>query len=118
VEKNNLRDAKLAYGVRPLDAANAATLTRSYTLDHGFEVILTDTFARGDSDKQREDSLKVMYDKADEIFKNLVNHKINLASVVLDIQDPSLSEPEFLDDSKFVILRMQYVVKYRSNLNL
>lgn len=118
VEKNSLRGAKLAWGVRPLEASPAATVVRVYTLDHVFEIILTDTFARGDNDSQREEALNTMYNKADEIFKNLVNHKINLPSLVLNIEEPSLAEPEFLDDHKFVILRMQYVIKYRSNLNL
>jgi hypothetical protein len=118
VEKNNLRGARMAYGVRPVDASSAATLTRSYTLDHVFEIILTDTFARGDSDAQRETSLNTMYDKADEIFKSLVNHKINLPSTVLNVEEPSIAEPEFLDDNKLIVLRMQYVVKWRSDLNL
>lgn len=118
VEKNGLRGAFKAYGVRPLFASTAETVTRVYTLDHQFEVILTDTFARGDNDSQREAALNVMYDKSDEIFKELVNHKINLSNFVLNIFDPTISEPEFLDDNKFVVLRMQYFVKYRSALNL
>jgi hypothetical protein len=118
LEKNTVRGARLAYGVRPLAADTAESVTRVYTLDHVFEVILTDTFARGDNDSQRETALNTMYDKSDEIFKELVNHKINLASFVLNIFNPSLSDPEFLDDNKMIVLRMQYIVKYRSDLNL
>lgn len=118
IEKNGLRNARLAYGVRPLGAGTAETLVRAYTLDHQFEIILSDTFARGDNDEQREAALNAMYDKSDEIFKELVNHKINLSSFVLNIFEPSMSEPEFLDDNKFIVLRMQYLVKYRSDLNL
>jgi hypothetical protein len=80
--------------------------------------MLTDTIARDDSDAQRETVLNTMYNKAHEIFKDLVNQKINLASFVMNVSQPSLSEPEFIDDNKIVILRMQFVVKYRSNLNL
>lgn len=118
LSKSDLRRARLGYGVRPLDATPAETVVRAYTLDHGFEIILTDTIARDDSDAQRETVLNTMYDKADEIFKDLVNQKINLATFVMNVSQPSLSEPEFIDENKLVILRMQFIVKYRSALNL
>ena len=117
VSKNNLRRAEKAYGVRPLSALPTEGVTKVYTLDHDFEVILSDTFARGDSDSQRETALNTMYDKADEIFKALIATKINLAATVLHVFGPTLSEPEFFDDNKMVILRMQYTVKYRSTLD-
>jgi len=116
VGKNNVRNAALAYGVRPLAAIPAETINKVYTLDHDFELVLTDTIARAVSDDERRTALNTMYDKADEIFKAMVNTKINLASTVLLVSSPSLSEPEFLDDHKFVILRMQFTVKYRSAL--
>jgi hypothetical protein len=118
VELNGLRGAYKAYGVRPLAASSNETICRNYTLDHQFEVILTDTFARADNDSQIETSIGTMYNKADEIFKELVNQKIGLSSFVLNVFDPSISEPELLGDQKFVILRMQYTIKYRSALNL
>lgn len=116
VEKNNYRGAYLGYGVRPLEANTADGVVGAYTLDHGFELILTSNVARTDSDAEREDVLEVLYNKADEIFKALVNSKLGLASFVLNVFDPSISEPEFYDDSKFVVLRMQFIIKYRSNL--
>lgn len=116
VEKNNLRSMEKAYGVRPVDAATAESVTKAFTLDHSFEIILTDSVARTDTDVQRTDAIKVMYDKGDEIFKDFINTKIALPLVVLDVRAPSISEPEFVDDNKMVILRFQTVVKYRSNL--
>jgi len=118
IEKNNLREARLAYGVHPLDAASADTVTCYYTLDHSFEIILTDTFARGDSDAQRETALNTMYNKADEIFKDMVSRKVNLPTLVLNVFEPGLGNPEFLDDNKFIVLRMGYSIKYRSRLDL
>jgi hypothetical protein len=117
VEKNDLRGAKLAYGVRALSAASFGSITRVYALDHDFELILTDTVARPVNDDERRTVLNTMYDKSDSFFKALVNTKLNLASTVLQVYEPSLLEPEFLDDSKFVILRMRFKVQYRSNLN-
>lgn len=116
VERNDIRSAEKGYSVRPLSATPAESVTRVYTLDHGFEFILTDTIGRSDDDSQRTDALNTMYDKADEYFKQIINTKINLPSVVLLVSSPSISEPEFVLDNKLVILRMQYTVKYRSAL--
>lgn len=117
VAKNDIRSGRLAYGVRPLSAATSAGVTRVYTMDHVFELVMTDTAARTDSDENAEDALNVMYSKADDLFKAMVNTKISLASTVLNVFNPSISEPEFIDDQKLIVLRMQFTVMYRSALN-
>lgn len=117
VEKNDLRRASLGYGVRPLGAISNPTVFKSYTLDHEFEIILTQVFARaGTNDSQVEEAFNTMYDKADELYSNLLATKINLPTIVLNVQEPSLLEPEVLSDNKLGVLRMQYTVKYRKNL--
>lgn len=116
VEKNNVRTAHLGYGLRPLAADFTTSVNRSYALDHRFELILTNSVARTDSNAQHLTALNTMYDQADEIFKDLVQTKVGLPTLVLNVFDPSLSEPELLDENKIVILRMQFTVKYRSSL--
>lgn len=116
-ESNDLRGARLAYGVRPMAATfSDQGVNRFYTLDHLFEILLFDTIARGGDDSQRETALTTMYDKADSIFKALVNTKINLSTIVLNVFQPSLLEPQFFQGDKIAVLRMQYKVKYRSSL--
>lgn len=117
VGKNTVNQAKLAYGVRPLAAIPVDGVMKTYTVDHTFELVLTDTIARALSDDERRSTLNTMYDKADEFFKAAVNTKLSNPNVVWVVQSPSMSEPEFLDDHKYVILRMQFVVKYRSSLS-
>jgi hypothetical protein len=116
VDKNDIRSAEKAYSVRPLDASEADSTVRVYTVDHRFELVLTDTIGRSDDDSQRTDALNTMYDMVDEIFKEFINKKLNLAATVLNVFGPNISEPEFVLDNKLVILRMQYTVKYRSAL--
>ena len=116
VEKNDIRSAEKAYSVRPLSAIPAESTVKAYTVDHQFELVLTDTIGRSDDDTQRTDALMVMYDKIDEIFKAFINTKLSLPATVLWVSSPSISEPEFVLDNKLVILRMQYTVKYRSLL--
>lgn len=114
VSKNDSRHIALAYGVRPLSAASSISITRAYTLDHTFELILTDLVARYISDAEKAIIINIMYDKCDQLFVSMVNSKLSLPASVLSVSSPSISEPEFLEDQKFVVFRMQFVVKYRS----
>lgn len=113
VTKADYRSGTKGYNVRPLDASEDVTVNRFYTVDQGFELILVDTVARAQGDTERETVLFEMYNQIDEIFKDLVNTKINGTTNVLLVNGPNISEPEFLDENKFVVLRMQYTVKYR-----
>lgn len=115
VEKNSVRGMRLAFAIRPLSASPAESVVGVYTVQHSFELILTDSVARADDDSQRETALDTMYSQADEFFKAIINSKINLPTIVLIVESPSFSEPEFVDDNKLVILRMQYDVRWRSS---
>ena len=114
VARNHLRGARLSFGVRPLGAIPVSTVTNYYTVDQTFEIILADSIARKDDDSEKEASLGEMYDQADEIFKAMINSKINLAASVLSVSQPTYLEPEIYDDQSMVVLRMQCVVKWRS----
>lgn len=117
LNRNNTRTAKNAYGVRPLDASSAeGAALRTITLDHFFEIILTDALIRRKADTDVEASTGTLYDKADEIFKVLVNSKVNLPSIVLSVSEPSLSAPEIIEDANLIAVRMRVKVKYRSTL--
>lgn len=115
VDKNDIRSAALAYNVRPLSAIPVDGVMKYYTVDQTFEIILSDVIARGHGDSERETALLELYNKADEIFKDLHNTKVNGTSGVLLVSQPSLAEPEFLDEKKIIVLRMQFVVKYRGS---
>lgn len=117
VSKNDSRRSEKAFGVRSLSGTPSESVTKYYTVDQGFEIVLVDTIARTADDSQREDVIGVMYDKADEIFKEIVNTKINLAVNVLVVNGPELSEPEFYDENKLVVLRVGITAKYRNILN-
>lgn len=113
VTRNHERNLKMAYGVRPLSGVPAPeSINRYYTMDHGFEIVLTDSIARQDSDTPVRTSIGTLYNKADELFKALVNTKISLPTTVLFISSPTIPEPEVIP-GKAVVVRVQFVVKYR-----
>jgi len=111
--KNNIRLQKLGFAIRPLSADSVDSILKNYTLDHIFELILTDTTVRNDDDAVTETKFNTMFEKGHDFFKALVNTKINLATSVLNIQEPAFGEPEILPEVKLLVLRMQYTVKYR-----
>ena len=112
--KNNQRQLKLGYGMRPLSATAAEGVTNFYTMSHSFEVILTDVFAKDTDDSEKITKFDTMYENADMIFKDLLGAKINLPLVVLTVNGQELLEPEVFRDDNFLALRMQINVIYRS----
>lgn len=115
--KNNSRQARLGYGARVGSGEPGATVTTHYTMDRQFEIVLTDTVPKmGDSDEQLRDAIGVMDDKADELFRRMVQTKLGVSEVLL-VSEPRLLAPEVVDgDGKIVILVMQVTIKYRNTL--
>lgn len=118
LERNDVRRARLGYGCRALSSSpSEAQLNRSFTLDQGFEMILANTFAADVNDDQKQSAMDAMFDKADDIMKAIVNSKLGLAPTVLFVGVPSYGEPELLRGAKLVSLRVQFIVKYRTQLS-
>jgi hypothetical protein len=113
---NDLRRGSKAYGVRPLAASNAPTVTNTYALNHGFELVLMDKNPRRDNESQAMAVAGSLYDKHDEIFKLIARSKVNLGGTVILVSEPSISEPEYVNGREFVALRMQFNVRYRQTI--
>jgi len=116
--RNDMRGGKLGYGVHPGAATENADVSpiNYYTLDHTFSLVLTDTVARNSSSDESLTVIQTMFNKLDEIYQDMVNTKINLASTVLTVGSASLSEPEFFLDNKLIAITMEFVVRYRQSL--
>jgi hypothetical protein len=112
----DVRRGAKAYGVRPLPANSAASVTNSYALDHAFELVLMDSNPKRDDDAGAIAVIGDLYDKQDEILKAMMRTKLNLAGTVLLISEPTLSEPEFLASGALIALRQQFNVRYRQTI--
>lgn len=115
-QKNGERGGKLGYGARTLEADTAESITGTYNLDHKFEIVLTDTYGREDSDYKTRSALNTMYDKADEIFKRIVTTKAGAPTYVLIVNEQSISEPEYFETDNIIALRMRVNIRYRNAL--
>lgn len=114
-DQEDLRSAKKCYGVIHNAAVNAEGVTRVYTLDHGFTILLMTTVVQTMDDDDIQVQINDLYDKADDLLSDLVSSKINLPAIVLVVNEPGLSEPEILAN-KAVLLRVSFNVKYRSSV--
>lgn len=114
LELNDLRMATKGYGVVSLAASSTTTLTNYYTLDHTFELILTDCTARTRDESDAAEVIGLLYDKQDEVLKQMILTKLNLAGTVLLVNPSGMSEPDFIgSDRRVIALRQQFIVKYR-----
>jgi hypothetical protein len=117
VARNDGRTAKLGYGFIALGAEqnHQNNVFGAVTLDHSFQLILTDTLTRNSSNEEIEDKTDAMQNKADEFFRDIVNTQLGVAGV-LNVDDKSISETEITDDNKLLVLRMTFIVMYRNNI--
>lgn len=116
LEKNDDRILTKGWGLRFLDGPFTDTLTKSYTIDQGFEIVLTRTNLRQQDEDQVEDAEKLLFNEATDILKPLINKNLTATPGVLKVDQPNFSEPELLNDAHFVALRIQIVVTYRQQL--
>jgi hypothetical protein len=110
------RRGSKSYGARPLAAGSTGTVTNAYALDHQFELVLMDVFPNKSDSAQAEAVISNLYDKQDEIFKQIARSKINLPTTVMLVSEPQLSEPEFINGQELIALRQQFNVRYRQTL--
>jgi hypothetical protein len=116
LERNDDRILTKGWGLRFLDGPPSDTLTKSYTIDQGFEIVLTRTNLRQQDESQVEDAEKLLFDEMTDILKPLIHSNLNATTGVLKIDQPNFSEPELLNEAHFVALRVQIVITYRQQL--
>jgi len=117
VSKNNFNSNHNRYGVQSLASNETDSVTKFVTMLQSFEVVLTKAYVDdgiSDSDKQSKtvDAQDLVYD----IYRDLVNTKAGLPAIVINITDLEMSNPEYLDEEKVVVIRASFNVLYRFTL--
>lgn len=105
------------YAVTPKSAQVVEGTSGANTLDHRFEIIITDSFQAG-AKSQLNDDLKLevigeLQDKALLIYKDLQLNKSLLNAQVLIVNGLSMNEVEFLEEEKTAVLKIEINIKYR-----
>lgn len=110
--QNDFRSIEKGFGVRHGESTSADGVTRVYTIDQRFEVVLVRRFVDRDDDAAIQDSINELYDKADEILKAAFLTKLGLSAIILIVNEPAISTPEVLDNGAVSII-VSFNVKYR-----
>lgn len=116
ITKNTFNQSNKRYGVIPLSATEITTgVTKAYTVDHRFRVILTDgwdTSMKTDADRQSK--VITLQDAAHDIYKEV--YQTRNGSTTLWCGNLTLSEPEFLDDNRVIVISLEFDLRYRNEL--
>lgn len=116
-EDNDLRTIERGFGVRFGAASAAEGVTRVYTMDHVFELVLGRRAVERNDDGEVLETFNDLYAKADDVFRELVLKKAGLPGIVLLIDKPAMDPPQILANEG-AILVMSFVIKYRNQINL
>ena len=109
-EQNDFRNIEQGFGVRHGAATPDADATKVFVLSQKFDVLLADRAANRDSDLAVQDRLNVLYDKADEIFKEAVRSKLGL-TFVTHVDSLEFLEPQMLENGA-ILLTASLEVRY------
>lgn len=118
IEENKFNKNKKTYGVNSGSFQTTEGASCLNTLDHKFDIVLTDTFLSGGG-SQLNDDLKAekvveLQDKCLMIYKDLQVNKNVLGAGILIVNGLSVSTPEFLEEENIVVLRMSVNIKYKN----
>lgn len=114
--KNDTRNLEKGWGLKFLDGPATDTITKAYSVDQGFELVLTRTNIRKNDETDVESAEKLLFDEATDIMIPLIHNNIGATVGVSKVSAPSFSEPELLNDASFIALRVQFTVTYRQQL--
>jgi len=118
VELNNFRNQTKRFGVRPLGGIQVSGVTREYTIDQDFEVILTHDYVNIDGDANQVTQSLLLFDKMDDILVRVILNKVGLPTVIMNITGFTLDEPEFIESANLVVQRTRIIIRYRQSLTL
>lgn len=117
-DNNDLRTSDKAFKCRHGSANSSifeSGVTKNYTMDHGFDVLLMRSTVQRNDDANVQETINELYDMADDLFKAYLNTKLELPTLVLNVNGPSIADPVILDNTS-VLLILSFTVKYRQLL--
>lgn len=117
IEKNTFKTNPNRYGVVTLEAVNNPSIIKASTLDHVFQVVLTDNYVNSPAnDLALQEAINNLYDKLNEVEVQFYQSKLGLPSLVMYSELSVINEPEIIEEHKIVALRGDFLVKYRTQV--
>lgn len=115
--KNNFRGNNDRYGTRQLAANQTPGVTRYMTFEQTFEIVLSKSYYQSSiGDSGARSAALELSGLMNDIHKELINTKAGAPAVVLHVNQLDVEEPQFVEESKFVLLKGQVLLQWRINL--
>lgn len=119
LEANDFQQVNNGYAVRfgPVSDATTLGVTRHYTADQDFEIVITKRIENTvTNDRPIEADIEDAYDQFDAILDRIIHNKLSLPNQVLNITLDSIDTPLLLNGNKILAMLMTVTVRYRSSL--
>lgn len=117
IQKNSWKHGKSVYSVVPQSSSQGNSTTCAITMEQSFLVTIADQFkSERTDDSSKQSKIISLTDSAMDFFKALVKNKAFAPSVVLNIYDLEIQDPEFLEDENIVLIKMSFIVLNRTQL--
>jgi len=117
IEKNNFKQSTDRYGVRPGFKQEVEGVTKFMTFLHTFEIVLVKRYHQESiSDSRSVDKFLDSDENIMAIYKRLINDRVGLPGIVLNVSNLTTNEPEYLVEDNAVVLRATVDILYRLTL--
>lgn len=114
IQENSFRTSSERYGVRALGSGQVPGVTKYFTMTQAFEIVLSKSYTQ--SAISDSEQVSKSYDNRENllaIYKRLVNTKCGVPSLVMNVTELLVSEPEYLLEDKVAVQRATINVTYR-----
>ena len=120
IEDNKFKGNSKGYAVIPSINQEVDGVVGAFTLDHAFQITLTDSYNDG-ARSQVGDNLKItriseLMDDVLSAYSDFLVNKSNIDASILVINQLNTLDPEFIDEDKVIKVPFIINIKYRTNI--
>jgi hypothetical protein len=109
---NDLRGVNKAFGVRHGEASSSEGITRNYTMNQKFQLLIVNQAINRSDDQEVQAVFNNLYDLADSFLNAAFLTRLGLTSTVLIVDQPEMSEPQLMPNDGALLI-VGFNVKYR-----
>lgn len=117
IELNSDRGYEKRFGFIPGLATFAEGRAMGFTtMNHNYQLVLTDDYMNKDCDTPQNDIIMAMYAGVQDTLKQLQKSRLALPTIgnrVLLISGLTIDDPEFSEDNSVAALRSNFVIQYQ-----
>ena len=115
IEKNSKRSKQKGFGVIPLGLETTEGMSRHYTVEQGFQLVVMDRYEDRNDESQKKAVILNLFSKAEELVDRILRGGIGVLEVI-HVASFSIADPEVLEAEASVVLRLEIRVQWRKRI--